>query len=130
MATHHGNDGRIKVGANTIAEITNWQVTQTIATADDSAAGDTWTTHNTGKRSWSGSCTAWFDDTDTNGQAALTIGASVTLNFYPEGDTTGDPEWSGTATVTSRGANAPHNGNVPININFLGDGALTEGTVS
>lgn len=130
MATHHGNEGVVKVGNNVVAEITQWSIEETAEIADDTAMGDAWGTHLAGVKRWSGSLTCWWDETDTQGQGALTAGASVTLNLYPEGDDTGDAYFTGTATVTRVQRQASLTSIVTANIDVTGNGALTQSTVA
>ena len=47
--------------------------------------GDTARTYKSSLTSFSGSIDVFWDETDTSGQGALTIGSEVTLNVYPEG---------------------------------------------
>ena len=129
MATHHGNNGSVSVGANGVAEIDNWTVREAADTADDSAMGDTWKSHLAGMYEWSGSLTCHWDETDTNGQEALTRGASVTLNLYPEGSGAGATYKTGTATITEITIDVNRNGVVSRSFNFQGNGALTQTTV-
>mgnify|MGYP000498301311 CR=1 FL=1 len=130
MATHHGNDGSVAVGANTVAEITEFSVNETGETADDSAMGDTARSHKGGKVSWTGILSCWWDETDTDGQEALTVGASVTLNLYPEGSGSGARYATGTATITEVGVTTPQDGIVTRSFSFQGNGALTWDDVS
>jgi len=130
MATLTGNNGTVKVGANAIAEIRSFSVDETADTIESTAMGDTYRTFEASLKSWNGSVDVFFDDTDTNGQVALTVGSSVTVNFQVEGSTTGDHLLSGTALVTSRTINSSFDGLVEASLSLQGDGALTEGTVS
>ena len=91
---------------------------------------DTSKTFQSGLKSWNGSLNAFWDETDTTGQEALTVGSSATLNLYPEGATTGDIYYYGTAIVTSVGIANPTNGMVTRSIGFQGSGALTKGTAA
>lgn len=125
MANHTGVDGVVKVGANAVAEVRNWSINETADTIEDTTMNDTSRTYQAGLRSWNGSLTAFWDESDTNGQVALTIGASVTLHLLPEGATTGDVDYTGTAIVTSIGIAVPTNGMVERTIGFQGTGALT-----
>lgn len=129
MATHHGNEGKVYLGANQVAEIDGWELSQSIETADDTAMGDTARTHLTGKYSWQGSITCLWDETDTNGQVAMTVGASVTLNLYPEGNDSGDTYYTGTATITSRSHPVAQDDVQRVTFEFLGNGALSTTTV-
>lgn len=130
MATFKGKDGVVKVGANSVAEVRGWSVTQSINTIDDTVMGDDDETHVTAAKNWSGNCNVLFDDTDTNGQVALTVGSSATVAFQMEGDTSGDHKLSGTATVESREITQQHDGMTEMSISLKGSGALTEGTVT
>jgi hypothetical protein len=80
--------------------------------------------------SWDGSVDVYWDETDTNGQVAATIGASVTLNVYPEGDASGDAYYTGTAIVTGVSRTASFDGMVEASITFQGSGALSASTVA
>lgn len=130
MATFTGSSGVILVGSDQIAEVRNYSIEESADTIEDSAMGDTSRTFKVGLKSFSGSADVFFDDTDTAGQGALTVGSSVTINFQMEGNTTGDHKLSGTALVTSRSISASFDGMVEASISFTGTGALTEGTVA
>ena len=127
MATHTGSEGTVKVGANTIAEIRSYSIEQTADTTEDTTMGDTWRTHKTTLKAWSGTVDVFWDETDTNGQATLVPGAEVTANFYPEGSTTGDVYLTGTAIVTGKTISASFDGMIESTITLQGTGALTTG---
>lgn len=131
MANHTGNEGTVHIGTNPIAELRSWEFTEEANTIDDTTLNDTWETHRNGTQRWSGRATAFWDESDTNGQEGINLGTDVTLKFYPEGATTGDIFWSGTASPTriTRRASGP-NGMVEVDFEFLGTGALTQGTAS
>ena len=129
MATHAGKEGTVKIGANVIAEIRDWSITETGETTDDTSMGDSARTHLATVSSWEASISSWWDETDANGQGALTINASVSLTLFPEGDAGGDTKYSGTATVTGITRNAALDGMVEVAFTCLGSGTLTESTV-
>jgi hypothetical protein len=129
MATHHGKNGVVKVGSNAVAEVDRWSARESVDTVDDTAMGDAAQTHLTGIPGWSGQITCHWDETDTNGQEALTIGASVTLNLYPEGAASGATYKTGTATITEIGLDVTKNGVVSREFSFTGNGALSQTTV-
>jgi hypothetical protein len=129
MATHTGSEGVVKISANTIAEVRSWTLTETADTIEDSTMGDAYRTYKVGMKTFTGSIVCYWDETDTTGQMALTAGASVTLNLYPEGATTGDTYYTGTVLVTSIEATASFDGMVEATFNFQGTGALTKSTV-
>lgn len=130
MATFDGNAGEVGVGANIVAEVRNWSLTESVQIKQDNALGDTFDTHKVGRAHWQGTMTCWWDDTDTNGQEALTKGASVTLNLYAEGDPVGADKMSGTALITEVGVAVDLDGIVERTFSFLGNSALTHGVVS
>jgi len=132
MGTHWGNEGTVKFGANAVAEIVEWDLDESVDPVDDTAMGDAYRTHiaASGTKKWNGTFTCHWDEADTNGQQAATVGASVTLNLYPEGATTGDSYMTGTATITQRGMTVKMDGDtIRQTFSFLGNGALTRTTV-
>lgn len=129
MATHTGSEGTVKVGANAIAEIRSFSIEESADTLEDTTMGDTARTYKPSLTTYTGTVDVLWDETDTTGQGALTIGASVTLNLYPEGDTSGDVYYTGTAIVTGRTINSSFDGLVEMSISVQGSGALTQTTV-
>ena len=129
MASHIGRDGIVKVGAATVAEVKSFSIEESADTVETTKMTDTARSHAITLTSFSGSLDCFWDETDTTGQGALTIGASVTLALYPEGDTTGDTYYSGTALVTGVSRSASFDGMVEASISVQGTGALTADTV-
>ena len=129
MATHTGSEGTVKVGSNAIAEIRSFSIEESADTLDDTTMGDTARTYKSSLTTFSGSVDVLWDETDSTGQGALTIGAEVTLNLYPEGDASGDTYLTGTAIVTSRSISSSHDGLVEMSISVQGSGALSTSTV-
>lgn len=129
MATHTGSEGTVKVGSDAIAEIRSFSIEESADTLETTTMGDTARTYSSSLTTFTGSVDVFWDETDTTGQGALTIGAEVTLNLYPEGDTSGDTYYTGTAIVTGRTINSSFDGLVEMSISVQGSGALTETTV-
>lgn len=130
MPTHTGKEGIIKVGANAVAEITDFTYTESAETVDDTAKGDDWRTKKLTFKSWAGDAKARWVEDDTNGQDVLTVGASVTLGFYPMGGGSGAGYREGTALITERQVTSDLEGIVELAISFEGSGELTGGTVA
>ncbi len=126
MATHTGSEGTVKVGSNAIAEIRSFSIEESADTLEDTTMGDTARTYKPSLTNFTGSVDALWDETDTTGQGALTIGAEVTLNLYPEGDASGDTYLTGSAIVTGRTVNSSFDGLVEMSISVQGNGALTQ----
>ena len=129
MATHAGSEGTVKSGANEIAEIRSFSLEESADTIEDTTMGDTSRTYLTGLKTFSGSVDVFWDETDTNGQVSFSVGASVTLAVYPEGATSGDTYYSGTAIVTGRTITSSFDGMVEASFTLQGSGALTAATV-
>ena len=129
MASHIGRDGIVKVGSNAVAEVKSFSIEETADTVETTKMTDTARTHAITLTSFSGSVDCFWDETDSTGQGALTNGASVTLALYPEGDTTGDTYYTGTALVTGVSRSASFDGMVEATISVQGTGALTSATV-
>ena len=130
MATHKGSEGTVKVGSgDTVAEIRSYSIEESADTLEDTSMGDSARTYKPSLTSFSGSLDVFWDETDTSGQGALSIGSEVTLNVYPEGDTAGDTYYSGSAIVTGVSRTGSFDGLVEASISVQGNGALTESTV-
>jgi predicted secreted protein len=125
MATHKGSEGTVKVGSNAVAEIRSYSIEESADTLEDTSMGDSARSYKPSLTSFSGSLDVFWDETDTSGQGALTIGSEVTLNVYPEGDTTGDTYYTGSAIVTGVSRSASFDGLVEASISVQGNGALT-----
>lgn len=127
MANHHGSEGVVYVAGltNAIAELNDFSVSESAEFAEDTNLSDTSKTYNeTAIKSWSGSANAFWDETDTNGQEALLVGAAVTINFCFEGKDTGDLYAAGAALVTEVGVSSSKSGIVERSFSFIGNGAL------
>ena len=130
MATHAGSEGKVYVGTHQIAEIKSWSMEVTADTVDASVIGTQWRKNQATIKSWSGSFDGFWDETDTQGQGGLDVGATITLNLYPEGNTTGDTYWTGEVIITSIGYNASFDGLVEASFSFTGTGPLTKSTIA
>jgi predicted secreted protein len=125
MATHKGSEGTVKVGTDAVAEIRSYSLEESADTLEDTSMGDSARTYKSSLTSFSGSLDVFWDETDTSGQGALTIGSEVTLNVYPEGDASGDTYYTGSAIVTGVSRSASFDGLVEASISVQGNGALT-----
>jgi hypothetical protein len=129
MASHHGTEGVVRVGANTVAEVTGFSFSESAEYAENTNLSATTKTYNViAIKSWSGSVTAFWDETDTNGQVALAPGANVALVLAPEGVDSGDTRYSGNALITEITRNVQRGAITEITFNFIGNGALTAAT--
>ena len=128
MATHLGKEGTVQVGSNAIGEIRSFSIDETIDTVEDTSMGDASKSYLASIKDFSGSVDVLYDETDTNGQTALAVGSSVTLNFAPEGSDSGDVKLTGTAIVTGKSITSTFDGLVESTITVQGTGGLTTTT--
>ena len=128
MATHTGSEGTIKVGADTVGELRSFTLETTAETIEDTSMGDTNRTYKAGLKSFTGSASLFWDEVDS-GQTAIVVGTEITLNVYPEGASSGDTYYSGSAIVTGTTIASSFDGMVEAEVSFQGTGALTTTTV-
>ena len=130
MANHAGSEGTVHVGTTAVAEIRSYSISETSDTIEDTSMGDTSRTYKPSLKSFSGSVDVFWDETDTTGQGALTVGSEVTIKFYPEGTTAGDTFYTGSAIVTGKTINGSFDGMVEASITVQGNCALTTSIAS
>ena len=131
MATIHGSDGVIKVGSGfaALGHIQTWSLDVKADVLEGYSMGDDWKSAKSGVRSWSGSVECYFDTADA-GQGAIAAGDTVSVNFYPAGEGTGNSYYSGTVVVTGAPVSAEKDGFVLQSFSFKGSGALSSGALS
>ena len=129
MATHVGTSGVVKVGTDTVAEVTGFNIDETSDTVEDTSLTDTAKTYLTLRSDATGTIECHWDETDSSGQGALTVGASVTLNLYPEGADSGDTYYTGTALVTGVSQAVVLDGVISRTINVQFTGGVSTTTV-
>ena len=125
MAAITGRSGIVQVGANTVAEVTSFSLEETGEVTEDTELTDGVKTFLPDINSWAGSLECHWDPSDTNGQEALTAGASVTLHLVFEGLGAGNIDYNGSALVTSISRNASGGSTVTASFSFQGSGVLT-----
>tara|TARA_R110002012_G_scaffold104733_2_gene245384 strand:+ start:1942 stop:2334 length:393 start_codon:yes stop_codon:yes gene_type:complete len=130
MAVFTGKNGVVQNGANAIAEVRSYSLSQTADTTESTSMGDSAKTYEATLTDFSGTIDVYFDDTDTNGQVAMTVGSTITLNLAPEGSGSGAYKLSGSAIITDKSITASHDGIVEMTFSVQGSGALTIGTYS
>jgi|TARA_B100002019_G_scaffold284769_1_gene292879 hypothetical protein len=129
MATHVGTAGVVKVGANAIAEVVGFNIDETNDTVEDTSLTDTAKSYIALRKDATGTIECHWDETDTNGQEALDVGSSVTLNLYPEGADSGDAYYTGTALVTGASVAVTMEGTISRTFNVQFSGGVTHTSV-
>jgi hypothetical protein len=128
MATHAGSEGVVFSGSNQILEVRSYTISETGETLEDTSMGDAARTYIASLKTFTGSLDVFWDETDA-GQGDLDIGSTITLNLYPEGNTSGDTYYTGSAIVTEKSVTASFDGLVEMSVSVQGTGALSETTV-
>lgn len=124
MGAHSGKLSKFKVGANFIGGLRGIDWKDSIDTVDLTAAGDTAKSHDTTYSGWDATAECLLDHADT-AQAAVSVGDSVAIEMYSEGDATGKVYYSGTATITEINWGSSHTGEATVKYTLLGQGALS-----
>lgn len=125
MAKVTGKDGGVFIGANKIAELSNWSLDMGADDVDvTSFDSEGWKEFLAGLKEWSGSAEGNFDPTDINGQKAI-------LNAWLNGETVAldlkvnsTIKFSGSALVKPS-IETPVDDKVSFSFDFQGTGALT-----
>lgn len=127
MASYHGNDGVVKVGANAVGEVESFTLDISADTVEVSTMGSMAKKFKPSKTSWSGSVDVLYDPDDTTGQQAMVIGTAIALSLSPQGgETTGEVVFDGSAIITGASVTTPHDDVVKRSFTFQGTDALTE----
>lgn len=129
MATHVGTSGTVKVGSDAIAEVVGFTLNETSDTVEDTSLTDTAKSYLVLRKDATATIECHWDETDSTGQEALDVGASVTLNLYPEGSDAADAYYTGTALVTGADVAVSMDGVISRTINVQFTGGVTHSTV-
>ena len=129
MASHTSAQGVVTIGGNVVAELRSMSLETSAEMIDATTITSAAKVNKAGTVSFTGSIDCFFDETDTNGQITLVEGASVTVVYLFEGNTSGDYSYSFTALVNSVSISASVDGMVEASFSFTGTGAITRGTV-
>lgn len=129
MATHVGTSGTVKVGSDAIAEVVGFTLNETSDTVEDTSLTDTAKSYLVLRKDATATIECHWDETDTNGQEALDVGASVTLNLYPEGSDSSDAYYTGTALITGADVAVSMDGIISRNFSVQFTGGVTHSTV-
>ena len=129
MAVHTGSQGLVKVGGNTVAEVTAFTLETVADVIESTQLSDSAKSFEASRTSFTATIECAFDETDTNGQLALTEGQSVSLFLHPEGNDSGDYVLQGTAIVTGNSVSVTMDDLIRLSISVQGTGGITRTTV-
>lgn len=125
MSKHVGRNGVLKSGANTIAHVRNWSITESAPQIDLTAMGDTFADQDSGLPAISGSFEFLLDPSDT-GQGTLTNGAEFVLQAYIDGTDTGDWYYEVSIAITEITRTGSHDGAVMGTCSWVGRSVVAE----
>jgi hypothetical protein len=125
MATTHGKDGAVYVGANLAANITGWSGTYDGGFADTSALQDSYKSQIGGLISMTGSLNCNTDFADTNGQVAIqtALTGQTTARLYL--CITSTKYWEFDANINQVGDTIDIGDVVKRVVNFMSNGTIT-----
>lgn len=131
MAEQKGIDGIVKVGANTILNVTSFTLEEVVETIDVTSMGDVNRVVLPTFVGFSGSFDGYWDPTDASlnhtgvAEPVVRAGETISFEFYPGGEGTGNLFYSGSAIVASVSRSSSYDGAVEYSVSFEGTGDLT-----
>ena len=121
MAKQLGKNGSVSVDGNNIACVTSWSLTEEAETLETTCMDGSGAKSYIGSlTSFSGSVSCNLESADPLGQAAMVVGATVTLALD-----TGDITYSGDAVITSKNVEAATADLITVSFDFQGTGVLS-----
>jgi len=124
MAAYMGKDGKVNIGAATVAFCDSWTLNTGVGTADITGYGASSRAFVQTIREWSGSFTCTMDRSDTD-QADLMdqfedgVLADIAFQLYPS-----TSYWSGNGQMTGMTVNSAVDDKISVSFDFQGNGAL------
>lgn len=131
MSTINGRDGSLEFNSLVVAETRNYTITETQESyaANILGSGD-WDRSVGGRKMWTADVNCFYDPTATTGNSStIDIGDEAACSFYPEGDTTGNQQRTGTARVEEMTSTIGEDGLVELSIKLKGVGELGKSDV-
>jgi hypothetical protein len=128
MATHTGLNGVVKLGSNTVGEVTSFTLSQTQDTVEDTSLTDSMKSYKALRGDATATVECHFDETDT-AQELLVVGNTATLELYPEGADSSDEYFVGTAIVTGNDTSVTMDGITSRTFSFQFTGGVSTATV-
>lgn len=129
MARHILKNAVVKNGSDVIDGLRSFEIEETVAETDLTAAGDTWQDHDTGIPGWTASMTVLLDH-DAAANQGLRAGTVITFAGYTEGDANGKTYYSGSASVLTHKHGGSYDGEGTREFSLKGKGALGVAVVS
>jgi len=132
MPFAHGSDAVLTIGAGATdisAYLESIDANFERDEAEINPLGGTWGSSIPGLRRLSGSVSGYFDPTlDTELWNAWNGDTDVAFAYYPQGDATGLPKYSGNMRVSNYRISTPSGDAGKVSFDFGSQGAITKGT--
>ena len=135
MATITGYNGSLRDSAgNLIGELSSFDLTITQNSETHSSFNDAWTDTTATNKGWTVDAAGQYDPDDTYQNAlvdeVISGDSTYSIEVRPEGNTTGDTNFTGSITLSDIGIQANSDGVIGFSFSGTGTGALAKGTVS
>lgn len=125
MTAITGRSGVVKISSNAVAEVVSFSFEESADMVETTELIDTAKTYDTDIVGWTASIEAHLDNSDSNGQGAMTIGAEVELHMLQEGTTTGDIDSNGQAHITGISKSNAGGSTAAVSFTVQGNGPLS-----
>jgi hypothetical protein len=123
MAVTKGCGGVIKLGVETLGELREWQMKESVQIHDAPIMGNCLGRSVAGRVSTTLSLQLYWDEDDA-GQALVVSGTEVGVELYPGGEGSGLYFWEGTALVADRDLRGSVDGLVEYAVSANVQGAM------
>jgi predicted secreted protein len=126
MSVRTGTVGLVKTGTNTVSNLSQWVLDANFEILDTTSFGEEWDSNVPGVGAWTGSAVGYYNDDDTNGQAALETAflakTAITLKLYVDAVN----YYTGSCWIEKLNITDDAKGIVKVTFNFRGNGALSK----
>ena len=130
MTKYTGNKMELVLDDNVpVTGLVSVEINEGAATYDTTVVGESAETHLPGKTNGQGTINL-LDETDGTIFSRCVPGNWETMEFYPQGNSSGKPKRSFLATYTGRQRPVSHNAATPITVTFQINGTITDTVVT
>lgn len=126
-----GKNGKVVIDTDTLARVSDWTMDVEQENIEITAMGSTAREYCPTFRNWSASFTCTMVTGDTAQEAVWdATDAALPIKIYPNGDATGNYEFSGNAIVESQNISGANDSVVTLAVSLRGTGDITRTVVA